>query len=352
VYVSGIGTVTPVYTVAVSSRVDGQLMKVNYAEGQLVKEGDSLAEIDSRPYEASLEQAEGQFARDNAQLTNALIDLKRYQEAYARNAIPQQQLATQQATVDQSQGTVKLDQGQIASAKVNLDYCHISAPISGRVGLRMVDPGNIIHSTDTNPLVVITQLKPITVIFTVAEDYLPDIQHEIALGHTLTVDAYDRAREQKITSGTVLTLDNQINTSTGTVAIKAIFDNDEEELYPNQFVNARLLVHTDTNVTVVPIAAIQRNAQGPFVYVVKPDQTVTMRPIQQGDSDANAGMSAVTGLNPGEVIAGDNFNRLQEGAKTVPRKAQQGKKPGGSAGGGAGGSKPSTADDSKAQGGA
>jgi multidrug efflux system membrane fusion protein len=165
------------------------------------------------------------------------------------------------------------------------------------------------------------------------------------------VDAYDRAREQKIASGTVLTLDNQINTSTGTVAIKAIFDNDEEELYPNQFVNARLLVHTDTNVTVVPIAAIQRNAQGPFVYVVKPDQTVTMRPIQQGDSDANAGISAVTGLNPGEVIAGDNFNRLQEGAKTVPRKAQ-GKKPAGSAGGGAGGSKPSTADNSKAQGGA
>jgi multidrug efflux system membrane fusion protein len=351
VYVSGIGTVTPVYTVAVSSRVDGQLMKVNYTEGQLVKAGDSLAEIDSRPYEASLEQAEGQFARDNAQLTNALIDLKRYEDAYARNAIPQQQLATQQATVDQSQGTVKLDQGQIASAKVNLDYCHIAAPISGRVGLRMVDPGNIVHSTDTNPLVVITQLKPITVIFTVAEDYLPDIQHEIALGHTLTVDAYDRAREQKIASGTVLTLDNQINTSTGTVAIKAIFDNDEEELYPNQFVNARLLVHTDTNVTVVPIAAIQRNAQGPFVYVVKPDQTVTMRPIQQGDSDANAGISAVTGLNPGEVIAGDNFNRLQEGAKTVPRKAQ-GKKPAGSAGGGAGGSKPSTADNSKAQGGA
>jgi multidrug efflux system membrane fusion protein len=352
VYVTGIGTVTPLATVAVRTRVDGQLMKVNYTEGQLVTAGDSLAEIDSGPYQAALTQAEGEYARDNALLTNALIDLKRYQEAYARNAIPEQQLATQQATVDQYQGTVQLDQGTIDNAKVNLAYCHITAPISGRVGLRMVDAGNIVHAADTNPLVIITQLKPITVIFTVAEDYLPDIQHQIALGQTLTVDAYDRAREQKIATGTVLTLDNQISTSTGTVAIKALFDNDEETLYPNQFVNARLLVRTDTNVTVVPISAIQRNAQGPFVYVVKTDQTVTMRPVQQGDADANAGVSAVSGLEPGEVIAGDNFNRLQEGAKTVPRKAQQGKKPAASADGKADGGKPSNADDSKPQGGA
>jgi multidrug efflux system membrane fusion protein len=352
VYVSGIGTVTPVATVEVRSRVDGQLIQVNYAEGQLVNVGDSLVEIDSGPYQAALTQAEGEYARDTALLTNALIDLKRYQEAYTRNAIPEQQLATQQATVDQYRGTVKLDQGQIDNAKVNLAYCHITAPISGRVGLRLVDAGNIVHATDTNPLVVITQLKPITVVFTVAEDYLPDIQHQIALGQKLTVDAYDRAREQKIATGTVLTLDNQISTSTGTVAIKAIFDNDEETLFPNQFVNARLLVRTDTNVTIVPISAIQRNAQGPFVYVVKTDQTVTMRPVQQGDADANAGVSAVSGLEPGEVIAGDNFNRLQEGAKTVPRKAQQGKKPAGSAAGKPDGAKPSSVGDSKLQGGA
>ena len=356
VFVSGIGICQSAAgdQAAVRTRVDGQLMKVNYTEGQLVNAGDSLAEIDTGPYQAALTQAEGQYARDNALLTNALIDLKRYQEAYTRNAVPEQQLATQQATVDQYLGTVQLDQGTIDNAKVNLAYCHIAAPISGQVrpapGGRA---GNIVHATDTNPLVVITQLKPITVIFTVAEDYLPDIQHQIALGQKLTVDAYDRAREQKIATGTVLTLDNQISTSTGTVAIKALFDNDEEALYPNQFVNARLLVHTDTNVTVVPIAAIQRNAQGPFVYVVKADQTVTIcGPIQQGDADANAGISGVTGLEPGEVIAGDNFNRLQEGAKTVPRKAQQGKKPAASADGKTDGAKPSNADGSKPQGGA
>lgn len=327
-YVSGIGIVTPVYTVSVKSRVDGQLFKVNYEEGQLVKAGDPLLEIDPAPYEAMLEQAQGQWLRDTAQLTNALIDLKRYQEALSRNAIPEQQLATQKATVAQDEGLVQFDQGQIDSAKVNLAYCHITSPISGRVGLRLVDPGNIVHASDANALVVIAQIKPITTVFTIAEDYLPRILPQLRQGQKLVVEAYDRAKEQKLATGAVLTIDNEIDVSSGTIKIKALFDNDDESLYPNQFVNARLLVDTHHGALLVPTQTIQRNAEGPFVYLVQPDQTgtnqiVTMKPVTLQTADANAGVSAVEGLKLGEVIAADNFNRLQDGVKVVARQTQK-----------------------------
>jgi membrane fusion protein, multidrug efflux system len=326
VYVNGLGVVTPVYTVAVNSRVDGQLMQVNYHEGDMVKEGDALAEIDPGPYRAALTQAEGAYARDQALLENALVDLNRYKEALAKNAIPKQQYDTQVATVHQYQGIVTNDLGQIDAAKVNLAYCHITSPINGRVGLRLMDPGNIVHASNTNALAVITQLKPITVVFSVAEDYLPQIQKQLQQGNKLLVEAYDRAQQQKLCTGTVLTLDNQIDPTTGTVKIKALFDNDDGTLFPNQFVNARLLVDTQHGATLVPTQAIQRNAQGPFVYVVKSDQTVTMRPVTVGSSDTKLGVTAVEGLDSGETIAGDNFNRLQEGVPVTQRKAPAGGK--------------------------
>ena len=237
-YVGALGLVTPVNTVAVRTRVDGQLVKVHYREGQSVRQGDPLVEIDAAPFAAALVQAEGQFARDSALLENARLDLERYKEAFAKNAIPKQQLDTQVSTVHQFEGTVRLDQGQIDNAKVQLAYCHIAAPISGRVGLRLVDAGNIVHASDTNPIVVITQLEPITVIFSVAEDYLPQIQQQMRQGKELVVDAFDRAQQKKITTGTLQTLDNQIDTTTGTIKLKAVFPNEEDLLFPNQFVNA------------------------------------------------------------------------------------------------------------------
>jgi multidrug efflux system membrane fusion protein len=319
--------VTPVYTVQVKSRVDGQLMSVNYVEGQMVHAGDSLAEIDPRPYQAQLTQAEGQLARDQALLENAHVDLERYQIAYRSNAIPEQQLATQVATVHQYEGTVKLDQGQVDTAKLQIIYSHITAPISGRVGLRLVDPGNIVHATDTNPLAVITQLQPMTVIFGVAEDYLPEIQKQLSQGQKLVVEAWDREQTNKLTTGTVLTLDNQVGLTTGTVLFKAIFSNEDNSLFPNQFVSARLLVRTEHGATLVPTAAIQHNAQGAFVYVVQTNQTVAMRTVSVGTTDGN--VTAVEGLDPGEIIAADNFNRLQEGMKVTIRNAAEEPKRGG-----------------------
>jgi multidrug efflux system membrane fusion protein len=293
-------------------------MNVNYVEGQMVHAGDSLLEIDPRPYQAQLTQAEGQLARDKALLENARVDLDRYQIAYSKNAIPKQQLDTQVATVHQYEGTVRLDEGQVDNARLQVTYSHITAPISGRVGLRLVDPGNIVHATDANPLAVITQLQPITVIFSVAEDYLPQIQQQLLHGQKLVVEAYDRTQQRKLATGTLLTLDNQIDTTTGTVKLKALFPNEDSSLFPNQFVNARLLVSTEHEATLVPTAAIQRNAQGAFVYLVQTNQTVAMRSVSVGTADA--GVTAVEGLEPGEVIAADNFNRLQEGAKVMPRQ--------------------------------
>lgn len=322
VYVSALGVVTPIYTVQVKSRVDGQLMSVNYVEGQMVRAGDSLLEIDPRPYQAQLLQAEGQLARDKALLENAHVDLERYQIAYQKNAIPKQQLDTQVATVHQFEGTVKVDQGLVDTAKLQIVYAHITAPISGRVGLRLVDPGNIVHAADTSPLAVITQLQPITVVFSVAEDYLPQIQQQVAQGKKLEVDAYDRAQLHKLASGTLLTMDNQIDTSTGTIRLKALFPNEDNSLFPNQFVNASLLMNTEHGATLVPTSAIQRNSEGAFVYEVQPDQTVAVRSVTVGASDGNS--TAIEGVTPGQVIAIDNFNRLQDGMKVGIRKPAKG----------------------------
>jgi membrane fusion protein, multidrug efflux system len=317
IYVSGLGIATPLNTVSVKSRVDGQLVKVHYQEGQMVRAGDPLIEIDTAPYEASLLQAEGQLARDTALLENAHLDLARYTEAFASNAIPKQQLDTQTATVHQYEGTVKLDQGQVDNAKVQLAYCHITAPIAGRVGLRLVDPGNIVRATDTNPLVVITELQPMTVIFTVSEDFLPQIQRQLRAGDKMAVDAFDHFQQVKLATGTLETLDNQIDTTTGTVKLRAVFTNEDDVLFPNQFVNARLLVDTLHDATLVPNTVIQLNAQGTFVYLLQPDQTVAMRQISVRTTDGN--VSAVEGIEPDAVLAADNFTRLTDGAKVKTR---------------------------------
>lgn len=317
-YITALGTVTPVYTVTVKSRVDGQLMSIHYREGQLVHKGDLLAEIDPRPYEATRLQAEGQLARDQAQLKNSQIDLERYKGIYAQRAIPEQQLATQGATVLQNEGTVKVDQGILDSAKVNLDYTRITSPIDGRVGLRLVDPGNIVHAGDTNGLLVITQLQPITVVFTIAEDYISEVVTQLRAGHTLSVDALDRDQQKQLAHGSLLTLDNQIDNTTGTVKLKANFANRDYKLFPNQFVNAKLLVRMLRGTTLVPTAAIQRNAQMAYVYILKPDQTVLSQKVNVATTDAN--QAAVTGINPGVTVVTDGFDKLQDGIKVSIRK--------------------------------
>jgi multidrug efflux system membrane fusion protein len=318
IFLDALGTVTPVYTVVVTSRVSGELTEVRFQEGQMVKKNDLLAVIDPRPYTALLLQAQGQLARDQALLKNARLDLNRYQNAYEQHAIPEQQLATQQALVEQDIGVVQLDEGNLASAQVNVDYTRIVSPIDGRVGLRSVDPGNIVSADGTTGLATITQLQPITVIFNIAEDDLGRVAEQMATGRELGVDALDRSQQHKIAHGTLLTLDNQINLTTGTVRAKATFANLKNELFPNQFVNARLLVKTLTKVVLVPAAAIQRNNDAAFVYVTQPDGTVQSRDIKVVATEGE--VSAVTGDKPGEQLVTDGFDKLQSGSKIVVRQ--------------------------------
>lgn len=316
VYYSGLGAVTPLATVTIHSRVDGQLMSVRYKEGDTVNKGDLLVEIDDKPYQAVLTQAEGQLTRDQANLENAKIDLARYQTLVPLKAIPEQQLATQQALVHQDEGTVKVDEGQIEAAKVNIGYTKINAPVSGRIGLRLVDVGNIVHASDTEGLLVITQMDPISTIFTISEDQLQVVLQKMAAGQALEVDAYDRDGKMKLAQGSLTTLDNQIDPTTGTLKLRATFENSKNTLYPNQFVNARLLVQEKHGVTLIPTAAIQRNSNATYVYVVKPDSTVTVRQLTIGTTEGDD--SEVTmGLMPGEVVVMTGVDKLQEGSKVT-----------------------------------
>ncbi len=314
VYVDGLGAVTPLATVTVRSRVDGELLAVHFKEGELVHKGDLLAEIDPRPYEVQLTQAQGQLARDQALLDNARTDLVRYQDLVKQNAAPEQQLVTQKALVAQYEGAVTTDQGAIASAKLSLTYSRITSPLTGRIGLRLVDPGNIVHASDTGGLLVITELQPISVIFSIAEDQLTPVVRRVQSGVTLSVDAYDRNARTKLASGKLATIDNQIDQTTGTLKLRAVFDNAKSELFPNQFVNARLLVEEKQNATLIPTAAVERNGQATYVWLVKPDSTVTVRPITIGVSEGND-TEVTSGVSPGAVVVMTGIDKLQEGVK-------------------------------------
>lgn len=313
VYLSAIGTVTPVYTSTITSQVNGIISTVHYRESQIVKKGDPLIDVDPRPYQAQVEQAEGTLQRDTHILEQSRMDLERYRAAWSRNAIAKQTLDDQEKIVLQNEGTVKNDQGVVDYDRVQLSYCHMTAPFDGRVGLRLIDPGNVVQANSTTPLVVITQLQPITIIFTIAEDYLGEIQSELQHNIPLPVEAYDRALLTKIAGGKLLAVDNQIDTTTGTVRLRAQFDNRKNELFPNQFVNTRLLVNTKHNATLIPSSAIQHNGTTSFVYLISSDNVAHMQTIKPGVEDS--GTTAVDGVKPGDVVANSSFEKLQNNAK-------------------------------------
>jgi multidrug efflux system membrane fusion protein len=316
IVVNALGTVTPIATVTVQTQIDGQLTEVAFTEGQTVKKGDFLAQIDPRPYQLLQAQYEGQLARDQGVLAQAQVDLARYQKLAEQNSIARQQYEDQVYIVQQDEGTVKLDQAQIDQQKLNVIYCHIVSPVTGRVGLRLVDPGNYVQTSNTTGLAVVTQMQPITVIFPVPEDDLPEILPQMNAGTTLQVAAFDRANVKQLATGRVIALDSQIDTTTGTVKVRAQFDNPDSALFPNQFVNAQLLVKTLHDVVVVPTAAIQRGAPGAYVYVINADDTVSVRPIKLGPTDGPT--AAVTsGLAAGERVVIDGTDRLRDGAHVI-----------------------------------
>jgi multidrug efflux system membrane fusion protein len=314
VYLDAIGTVTPVYTDSITSQVNGLVLAVHYAEGQRLRKDDPLVDIDPRPYQASLLQAQGALERDQNVLAQAQMDLERYRAAWARNAIAKQTLDDQEKLVLQDEGIVKNDQGTVQYDQVQLDFCHITAPIAGRVGLRLVDPGNVVQSDGSITLAVITQIEPITVIFTIPEDSLGQVEARLNLGAKLPVDAFDRTAQTKIATGMLLTIDNQIDTTTGTVKGRAIFANTNDALFPNQFINARLLVNTLEGVTLIPSSAIQQNGQASFVYLIQSNyaQMVSIKP-----GVTSGGLTQVDGINPGDVVANSSFDKLQDKVKVA-----------------------------------
>jgi multidrug efflux system membrane fusion protein len=326
-YLVGLGTVTAFYTANIKSRVDGQIMRVNFREGQVVKEGDLLIVIDPRPFQVQLEQMQAQLFKDQATLRDAKLNLQRYTTLIPSGSIAQQQVDTQQSTTDQLEGQVRTDQAQIDNAKLQLVYCNITAPFTGRVGLRQVDPGNIVHATDTTPMLILTQLQPIAVIFTLPEDQLPSVAQHMK-SSTLAVEAYSRDNQTKLATGKLMTIDNQIDQTTGTAKLKAVFDNKDNQLWPNQFVNANLLLDTRKGSTVVPAAAILRGPQGAYVYAVKADNTVEARTVTIGLTQGNTTVIA-SGLTPGETVVTDGQDKLQTGSSIAPRNPNLNNSPNG-----------------------